>query len=52
MFNKLVKEKFEGMKELSYKIDHDNLIYYFKNNTAKILMIMVWNFLEKYNPVK
>ena len=30
-----MKEKFDGTKELIYKTDHDNLIYYFKGDTAK-----------------
>ena len=34
---KLVKEKFDGIKEIKYETDHDNLIYYFKDNTAKII---------------
>ena len=33
MFNRVVKERFDRIKELTYEIDHDNLIYYFKNNT-------------------
>ena len=42
IFDKLVKEKFDAIKELTYKIDHDDLIYYFKNNTVKIfLMILI-----------
>ena len=35
MIDKIVKEKFDGTKELTYKKDHDNLIYYFKNGTVK-----------------
>ena len=44
IFDQVVKEKFDGIKELTYKIDHDNLIYFFKNNTTKkflIILIMV-----------
>ena len=35
IFDKLVQEKFDGTKELIHKTDHDNLIYYFKGDTAK-----------------
>ena len=35
IFDQLVKEKFDEMKELTYEIEHDDLIYYFKNNTAR-----------------
>ena len=35
MIDKIVKEKFDGTKELTYKKYHDNLIYYFKNGTVK-----------------
>ena len=31
IFNKLVKEIFDEIKELSYEIDHDDLICFFKN---------------------
>ena len=42
--DKLVKEKFDGLKELNYKVDHDDLIYYFKDDTTKkglMILIMV-----------
>ena len=35
IFDKLVKEKFDRIKELTYEIDHDDLIYCFKGDTAK-----------------
>ena len=35
IFDKLIKEKNYGIKELTYKIDHDHLIYYLKNYTVK-----------------
>ena len=35
IFVRLVKEKFDGIKELTYKIDHDDLICQVKNDTAK-----------------
>ena len=35
IFDKLVKAKFDRIKELTYKIDHDDLMYYFKNDTAR-----------------
>ena len=34
-FDKLAKEKFDGIKELTYEIDHDDLTYYFKGDTTK-----------------
>ena len=41
IFDTLVKEQFDGIKELTYNIDHDDLIYYFKGDTAKkILMVL------------
>ena len=49
-FDKVVKEKFVEIKELTHEIDHDDLICYFKNNTpTKNLMIlkMIQKFLEK-----
>ena len=33
IFDKLIKEKNDGIKELTYKIDHDHL--YLKNDTVK-----------------
>ena len=47
IFDKLVKEKFDGIKELTYKIDHDDLIYYFKNNTAKKTFNVFDNGIER-----
>ena len=35
IFDKLVKEKIYRIKELTYKIDYDDLIYYSKDDTAK-----------------
>ena len=34
IFDELVKEKCDGIKELAFETDHDDLIY-FKNNTPK-----------------
>ena len=34
-FQKPVKEKFNEMKELTYEINHDDLIYYFTGDTSK-----------------
>ena len=47
IFDKLVKEKFDGIKKLTYKIDHDDLIYYFKNNTAKKTFNVFDNGIER-----
>ena len=35
IFDKLVKGKTNGRKELKYKIDHDNFMYCFKADTVK-----------------
>ena len=35
IFDKTVKERFNEIKKLTYEIEHDNLVYYIKNNTAK-----------------
>ena len=40
IFHKLVKQKFDEIKEFSGKIDNDDLIYYFNNNNKTILMIL------------
>ena len=34
IFDKLVKEKFDEIRELSDEIDYNDLIYCFKNNTT------------------
>ena len=34
MFEKLVKERFDQIKELTDEINHDYLTYYFKGNIA------------------
>ena len=55
IFDKLVKQRFDEIKELTYETDHDDLRYYFKNSTAKkilIILMTVWNFFKKYNLVK
>ena len=42
IFDGVVKERFYELKELTYEVEHDNLAYYFKNNTAtKKLMILM-----------
>ena len=35
IFYKLVIEKFDEIKDLTYETNHDYLRYYFKNDTAK-----------------
>ena len=35
IFDKLVKEKFGEIRELTNEINHDYLTYYFKSDTAK-----------------
>ena len=35
IFEELVKEKFDEIKELTYEIKNDDLIYYFTSNTAR-----------------
>ena len=34
-FENLIKEHFDKIKELTYEINHDDLTYYFKGDTAK-----------------
>ena len=55
IFDKLVKEKLDEIKELTYKIDHDYLIYYFKNDTTEKRFNDFDYGIElfkEYNPVK
>ena len=52
IFDKLVKEKLDEIKELIYKIENDNLIYYFKNNTAKIHFNDFDNGIELFRKIK
>ena len=50
IFDKLVKETFDEIKELTYEIGHDDLTYCFKGTTAQknlIISMMVLSFLEK-----
>ena len=35
IFQELVKERFDEIKPLADKINHNDLIYYFKGNTAR-----------------
>ena len=35
IFDKIIKEKFEEIKELTNEINHDYLTYYFKDDTVK-----------------
>ena len=35
IFDRVVIERFDEIKELTNEIDHDDLIYHFKNNTNK-----------------
>ena len=35
MLDKIVKEKFDEIRELTYEINHNYLTYYFKYDTAK-----------------
>ena len=35
IFDRVVKERFGEIKELTYEIDHEDVIYYLKNNTNK-----------------
>ena len=41
IFDKVVKEKFVEIKELTHEIDHDDLmLFYYKNTPTKNLMIL------------
>ena len=35
IFDKIAKERFDEIKKLAHEIDHDNLVHYIKNHTAK-----------------
>ena len=35
IFEELVKERFDEIKELTHEINQNDLIYYFKGNTAR-----------------
>ena len=35
IFDRVVKERFDEIKELTYETDHDDVIYYLKNNTNR-----------------
>ena len=48
IFDKLVKEKSNEIKELTYKIDNDDLIYYFKNDTVKKIFNDFVNDIERF----
>ena len=51
IFDKVVKERFVEIKELTHEIDHDDLICYFKNNTpTKNLMIL--KMIEIFGKIK
>ena len=55
VFDKLVEEKFDEIKELTNKINHDIQYIILKLILLKkmlMILIMVKNFLEKYNLVK
>ena len=55
IFDKLVKEAIDRIKELTYEVDHDDSTYHFKGDTAKcflMILMMIQNFLEKYDLVK
>ena len=52
IFDKLVKEKFDGMKELIYKTDYDNLIYYFKGDTAKKIFNDFENGIKRFRKIQ
>ena len=47
IFDRVFIKRFDELKELTHGIAQDDLIYYFKNNLIKILiiLIMVWYFL-------
>ena len=35
IFDRVVKERFDEIKQLTHEIDHDSLVHYFKNNINK-----------------
>ena len=48
IFDKIVKEKFDGIRELTNKTDHRCLTYYFKGDTAKIKFDDFNNDIERF----
>ena len=48
IFEKLVKERFDEVKELTNKIKHDDLTYYFTGNTARKRFDDVNNVIELF----
>ena len=52
IFDKLVKWKFDKIKELSDEINHTDLIYYFKNNTTTKYFIDFENEVELFRKIK
>ena len=52
LLKKIGKEKPSKIEELTSEIDHDNLIYYFENNTASKDCTNFENGVELYNKIK
>ena len=52
IFDKLVKEEFVEIKELTDEIDHNNLIHYYKNNTTPKDFNNFENGMELFGKIK
>ena len=52
IFEELVKEKFDEIKELTNEINQNELIYYFKGNTARRRFSDFNNGIELFEKVK
>ena len=52
IFEELVKEKFDEIKELTNEINQNELIYYFKGNTARRRFDDFNNDIELFEKVK
>ena len=52
IFDKLVNKKVDEIKKLTYEIERDDLIYYFKNNTAKFFFNDFDNGIELFGKIQ
>ena len=52
IFEKLVKEKFDEIKELTHEINYDDLTYYFKGNTARKIFGDFNNGIERFRKIR
>ena len=48
IFEKLVKEKFDEIKQLNYETNHNDVIHYFKSNATKEIFNEFNNDIERF----